>query len=243
MSFPTLKIAVFADGAERESMLKRHQEGFVKGFTTNPTLMAKAGIPDYHAFAESILSVIKDLPISFEVFSDDFSEMEKQARLIGSWGANVNIKIPISNTKGESSLPLIRTLLDAGLKLNVTAILPAEQIDALRKILKPGDDVIVSIFAGRIADTGIDPIPLMKKAVQDYKALPKAKILWASPREVLNIYQAEAAGCHIITATNELIEKLHLHGKSLSDYSLDTVKMFYNDAAKAGFSLRIPTKV
>jgi transaldolase len=243
MSFPDLKIAVFADGAERGAMIKRYQEGFVKGFTTNPTLMAKADLRDYQAFAESVLSVIKELPISFEVFSDNFDEMEKQARLIGSWGPNVNIKIPITNTKGTSAFPLIRRLLDNGLKLNVTAILAAGQIERLRKLLKASDDVIVSVFAGRIADTGVDPIPMMKKAVKEYRSLPKAKILWASPREVLNIYQADACGCHIITATDDLIEKLHLNGKPLKEFSLDTVKMFYNDAQKAGFSLRIPAKV
>lgn len=243
MSFPDLKIAVFADGAQQDAMIKRYREGFVKGFTTNPTLMAKAGVRDYQAFAESVLSVIKELPISFEVFSDDFNEMEKQARLIGSWGPNVNIKIPITSTQGAFSFALIRRLLDHGLKLNVTAIQAPEQIEGLRGILKAADDVIVSIFAGRIADTGVDPMPIMKKAVKDYRPLPKAKILWASPREVLNIYQAEFCGCHIITATDDLIEKLHLHGKPLTEYSLDTVKMFYNDAQKAGFSLRVPTKV
>lgn len=243
MSFPELKIAVFADGAQQDAMIKRYQEGFVKGFTTNPTLMSKAGLRDYQAFAESVLLVIKELPISFEVFSDHFDEMEKQARLIGSWGANVNIKIPITNTHGTSALPLVRRLLDLGLKLNITAIMAPEQIERLRKILKAADDVIVSIFAGRIADSGVDPIPLMKKAVKMFRPLPKAKILWASPREVLNIYQAESCGCHIITATDDLIEKLHLHGKPLNEFSLDTVKMFYNDAQKAGFSLRVPAKV
>jgi len=242
MGFPNLKIAVYADGAEHGAMVKRYHEGFVKGFTTNPTLMAKAGIQDYQVFAQSVLSVIKTLPISFEVFSDDFEEMERQAQLIGSWGANVNIKIPITNTKGKSSLPLIERLLGQGLKLNVTAILAVEQIDALRRVLKTQDDVIVSIFAGRIADTGVDPVPMMKRAVEDYRALPKAKILWASPREVLNIYQEEACGCHIITATNDLIEKLSLHRKPLHDYSLDTVKMFYNDAQKAGFTLPITSE-
>ena len=163
--------------------------------------------------------------------------MERQARLIGGWAANVNIKIPITNTKGESSLPLIRRLLDNGLKLNVTAIMPQTQLDALKKILKPADDVIISIFAGRIADTGVDPIPAMKKAVAAFKPFPKAKVLWASPREVLNVYQAEQCGCHIITATDDLIAKLAQHGKPLDEFSLDTVKMFFNDAQKAGFKL------
>ena len=236
MNYPSLKIAVFADGANLADMVKRSREGYVKGFTTNPR-MAKAGLNDYEAFAKSVLAEIKTLPISFEVFSDDFADMERQARIIGAWAPNVNIKIPITNTKKESSLPLVRKLLDSGLKLNVTAILPDGQLDGLRKILKTPDDVIISIFAGRIADTGVDPIPAMKKAVADFKPFPKAKILWASPREVLNIYQAEACGCHIITATDDLIAKLALHGKPLDEYSLDTVKMFYNDAQKAGFKI------
>jgi transaldolase len=237
MGFPALKIAVFADGANREAMLRRYQEGFVKGFTTNPTLMNKAGITQYETFAKDVLGTIKTLPISFEVFSDEFEEMERQAKKIGSWGPNVNVKIPITNTRGESSLPLIRRLFDQGLRLNITAILPEEQIDALRKILKPQDDAIVSVFAGRIADSGRDPIPLMRKAVKEFQGLPKAKILWASPREVLNVYQAEECGCHIITATDDLIAKLPLKGKPLAEYSLDTVKMFYNDAQKAAFKI------
>ena len=199
--------------------------------------MRNAGVKNYRAFIRDILSEITDLPISFEVFSDEFDDMERQAKIIGSWGTNVNVKIPITNTRKESSLPLIRKLFDQGLKLNITAILASEQIAELRNILKPEDDAIVSIFAGRVADSGIDPIPMMKKAVDDYKTLPKAKILWASPREVLNIYQAEACGCHIITATDDLIAKLPLKGKPLDEYSLDTVKMFYTDAQKAGFKI------
>jgi transaldolase len=243
MNFPQLKIALFADGANRETMIHRYREGFIKGFTTNPTLMAKAGITNYEAFAKSVLADIKDLPISFEVFSDEFDEMESQADLIGSWGSNVNIKIPITNTRGESSLPLIQRLLKKSLKLNVTAILTREQWLGLSKILKPSDDVIVSIFAGRIADTGTDPVPMMLEAVEDFHYFPKAKVLWASPREVLNIFQAEHCGCDIITATDDLIAKLSLHGKDLSEFSLDTVKMFYNDAHKAGFKLPSLTKV
>ena len=194
-SYPKLKVAVYADGANKDDMLKRYREGFVKGFTTNPTLVAKAGVKDYSAFAKSILAEIKTLPISFEVFSDDPAEMEREALIIGSWGSNVNIKIPITNTQGTPTLPLIRKLLDKSLKLNVTAIFTQEQLDGLREILKPQDDVIVSIFAGRIADTGVDPVPLMRKAVQDYKHLTDSKILWASPREALNIYQAQDCGC------------------------------------------------
>jgi len=237
MGFPPLKIAVFADGANRDAMVKRYQEGFVKGFTTNPTLMAKAGITDYERFARSVLETIKTLPISFEVFSDEFDEMERQAKKISSWGANVNVKIPITNTRGESSFPLIRRLFDQGLKLNITAIQTEEQVQGLSKILKTQDDAIVSIFAGRVADTGRDPIPAMRKAVHTFIALPKAKVLWASPREVLNIYQAETCGCQIITATDDLIAKLSLHMKSLEEFSLDTVKMFYADAQKAGFKI------
>lgn len=232
-----LKIHVYADGASLEEMVRQYRSGVPKGFTTNPTLMAKAGIRDYAAFAKAVLAEIKDLPISFEVFADDFSEMERQAQLIGAWGSNVYIKIPITNTKGESALPLARRLLQKGLKLNMTAILTDAQIHGLREALSPQDDVIVSIFAGRIADTGVDPVPMMRRAVDAYRALPKAKILWASPREVLNIYQAEECGCHIITVTDDLLKKLSLHGKNLGEYSLDTVKMFYSDAQKAGFKL------
>lgn len=232
-----LKVHLYADGANKQDMLKRYKEGGVKGFTTNPSLMVKAGITDYQGFAKEILSEIKDLPISFEVFSDEFEDMARQARIIKSWGANVNVKIPITNTKKQSSLDLIKTLLKEDIKLNVTALLAEDQIHGLREVLQPKDDVIVSIFAGRIADTGIDPVPIMRKAVQTYAKLPKAKILWASPREILNLYQAEECGCHIITMTDDQISKIKLKGKNLSEYSLETVTMFYNDAKKAGFKL------
>ena len=233
----SLKTKIFADGADLKSIVSLSKDPLITGFTTNPTLMAKAGITDYCAFAKTILAEIKDLPISFEVFADEFSEMERQAQTIGSWGENVYIKIPITNTKGETALPLIRRLLDKGLKLNVTAILTQAQIDGLRGLMGPNDDVIVSIFAGRIADTGVDPVPIMRRAVEQYRGLPKAKILWASPREVLNIYQADECGCHVITVTDDLLKKLALRDKDLGEYSLDTVKMFYNDATKAGFKL------
>ncbi len=236
-AFPSLRIAVFADGANRDEMLKRYREGFVRGFTTNPTLMAKAGVRDYEAFARAILAEIADLPISFEVFSDEFPEMETQAKKIGGWGPNVNVKIPITNTRGESSLPLIRRLLDAGSKLNVTAVFTERQLGELRELARTEDDLIVSIFAGRIADSGVDPIPTMTHAVDWFRDRSGSKILWASPREVLNVYQAEACGCHIITATDDVIGKLALHGKPLADFSLDTVKMFHGDARKAGFSI------
>ncbi len=200
--------------------------------------MAKAGVRDYAAFAHDVLAVIRDLPISFEVFSDEFAEMERQALLIASWGPNVNVKIPITNTRGVPSLGVIRSLLDQRVKLNVTAILAREQWLGVREVLRPEDDVIVSIFAGRIADTGVDPVPLMTQAVADYRALPNVKVLWASPREALNVYQADACGCHIITATDDLISKVQaLRGKSLAEFSLETVRMFEGDARKAGFQL------
>lgn len=232
-----LKIHVYSDGAQKDDILNIYRGGFVKGFTTNPTLMAKAGIRNYEEFAKSLLSEIKDLPISFEVFSDDFEEMERQADKIASWGSNVNIKIPITNTKGEPSLRLIRRLLDKSYKLNVTAIMTDTQTKGLKEILNSKDDVIVSIFAGRIADTGIDPIPIMKKTVNEYKDLSGSKILWASPRETLNIFQANDCGCHIITATPDLIKKLSSYEKNLNEFSLETVKMFYDDAKRAGFSI------
>ncbi|CAM6054837.1 unnamed protein product [Sphagnum tenellum] len=233
----SFRVALFADGANKDQMLKRYHEGLAKGFTTNPTLMAKAGIRDYAGFAKDILKTIKDMPISFEVFSDDFQEMEKQAAEINSWGTNVNVKIPITNTKGEPSLKLIRTLFDQKMKLNITALFTEAQLTGLREILKPEDDAIVSIFAGRIADTGVDPLPMMRKAVRDFAPYTHSKILWASPREALNIYQADESGCHIITLTDELLSKVSLRGKALNEYSLDTVKMFYKDATQAGFQL------
>lgn len=231
------KVALYADGANKDQMLKRYQEGLVQGFTTNPTLIAKAGIRDYMSFAKDILKTIKDLPISFEVFSDEFDEMERQAVEINSWGANVNVKIPITNTKSKPSLALIRRLFDQKMKLNITAIFTEEQLNGLREILKPEDNAIISIFAGRIADTGVDPMPIMKKAVQTFSTFPGSKILWASPREALNLYQADDCGCHIITMTDDQLNKISLRGKSLEEYSLDTVKMFYKDATAAGFQL------
>ncbi len=236
-SLPKFKTAIYLDGAYKDEMLTRNKEGFVKGFTTNPTLMAKAGVKDYKAFALELLSSIKELPISFEVFSDEFPEMQRQAEEIASWGQNVSVKIPIMNTKREPAYPLIKKLLAQGVKLNVTAIFTMDQLQNLREVMGPKDDVIVSIFAGRIADTGVDPMPIMKSAVKMFADLPKAKILWASPREVLNVYQAEDCGCHIITATNDIISKLKFHKKSLEDFSQETVAMFYQDGLKAGFKL------
>lgn len=232
-----LRIQLFADGADRKGMLDMYQNPRVAGFTTNPTLMRKAGISDYRAFAKDILSVIKDRPISFEVFADEFAEMERQALEIRSWGTNVYVKIPVTNTQRKPSYELIQRLSDAGVQLNVTALLTLEQVRAVAQALKNGAPSVVSVFAGRIADTGLDPMPLMAEALSILKVAPRAELLWASPREVLNIYQADQVGCHIITATNDLIKKLDLQGKDLAEYSLETVKMFYDDAKAAGFTL------
>ena len=237
MNIKLMKIKIFADGADVESMLKAKNEGIVKGFTTNPSLMKKAGVKNYEEFARSVLSEIKDLPVSFEVLSDDFYIMEKEALKIASWGPNVYIKIPIVNTKGESSVPLISKLTNLGLKINVTAILTIEQIELLSDALSPKTYSIVSIFAGRIADTGVDPIPIIKKAIELFKNNKNAEILWASTREILNIMQAEWAGCHIITVTDDILKKMNLLGKNLTGFSVDTVKMFYNDSVESGYKL------
>jgi len=234
--FP-LRIHVFADGANAEEMLKIYRTGTASGFTTNPTLMRQSGISDYSAFAREVLAEIRDLPISFEVFADEFPEMDRQARLIASWGDNVFVKIPITNTRGDSSAPLIRALSAAGIKLNVTAILTLEQVALVCDSLSPATEAVISVFAGRIADTGRDPVPIMKESVGLARALPLAQVLWASPREVLNIYQAEACGCHIITVTKPLLDKLSSHGKDLGQLSLETVRMFYDDAQRAEYSL------
>jgi transaldolase len=232
-----LRIKLFADGADRQGILEMYRNPAVAGFTTNPTLMRKAGITDYRSFAKSILAEIRDRPISFEVFADEFPEMERQAREIGSWGDNVYVKIPVTNTKREPSYELIRRLANAGVKLNVTALLTLDQVRAVGDALKNGAPSVVSVFAGRIADTGVDPVPLMAEALQILKGAKDAELLWASPREVLNVYQADEVGCHIITATNDLIKKLSFNGKDLSDFSLETVQMFYDDAKAAGFTL------
>jgi len=231
------KIKLFADGADLSAMKEAYREGVVKGFTTNPTLMKKAGITDYEAFAKDVLSEITDLPISFEVFSDKFEAMEQEARKIASWGPNVNIKIPITNTKGESSVPLIKKLSADGLSLNVTAILTLEQVKAVAGALTDGVKSIVSVFAGRIADTGRDPVPYMTEAAAILKSRPSVELLWASSRELLNIFQAQQCGCHIITVTNDILKKLSMVGKDLTALSLDTVKMFYHDARSSGYRL------
>jgi transaldolase len=232
-----LRVKIFADGADKAGMLEMAARPYISGFTTNPTLMRKAGVSDYRAFAREILSAITDRPISFEVFSDEFAEMERQAHEIASWGANVYVKIPVSNTRGEPAYGLIRRLAKAGIKLNVTAILTLEQVREVSSALAGGPPSCVSVFAGRIADTGRDPVPLMAAAVELLRLYPNQELIWASPRELLNIFQADAIGCHIITVTNDILKKLSLVGKDLAAYSLETVKMFYDDAQRAGYVL------
>jgi transaldolase len=232
-----LKVKLFADGADKAGMLEMYAKSFVKGLTTNPTLMRKAGISDYKAFALDILSAIKDKPISFEVFSDDFADMHRQALEIASWGSNVYVKLPITNTKREPAYDLIRGLTKEGVKVNVTALMTLEQVRDTVAALNPKVPSYVSVFAGRIADTGRDPVPVMAASVELLKLNRLAELIWASPRELLNIFQADAVGCHIITATNDILKKLSLLDYDLSDYSLDTVKMFYKDATEAGFKL------
>jgi transaldolase len=218
-------------------MIEEYKKGVASGFTTNPTLMKKAGVKSYEEFAKAALKAIPDLPISFEVFSDDLPGMEREARKIAGWGKNVYIKIPVTNTKGESTAPLVKKLSHDGLKLNVTAILTLDQVKTVAKALSPDTPSIVSIFAGRIADTGRDPMPIMKDAVKVLKPLPKAELLWASTRELLNLIQAESSGCHIITITNDILKKVPQVGKDLSLLSLETVQMFYSDAQSAGYRI------
>jgi transaldolase len=232
-----LKVKIFADGADRAGMLDLYRNPIIKGFTTNPTLMRNAGITDYEAFAREILRAIPDRPISLEVFSDDFAEMESQARRIASWGNNVYVKIPVTNTQGESSVPLIRRLAKEGVQQNVTALMTVAQVRDVAAALGSGPSACISVFAGRIADTGRDPVPLMAAAVQLMAMYPQLELIWASPRELLNIFHADSVGCHIITVTHDTLKKLSLVGKDLDEYSLDTVKMFRNDAVKAGFRL------
>lgn len=237
MAIGARKVKLFQDGADLDAMIAAKRHNLVAGFTTNPTLMRKAGVADYKAFALKAIAAIPDLPISFEVFSDDFEAMEREAREIASWGGYTYVKIPITNTKSESAAPLIRKLSAEGFSLNVTAILTIEQVKAVAAAVSPKARLIVSVFAGRIADTGVDPVPLMTEAVALLKHLPKTELLWASPREVLNVVQADKCGCHIITATPDIIAKMTLFGKNLDQYSLETVKMFHDDARAAGFKL------
>ena len=230
-------IKIFADGADKAGMLSMYNNPRIDGFTTNPTLMRKAGITDYIGFAKEILQTIDDKPVSFEVFADEFEEMERQAREIATWGSNVYVKIPVINTKKISCASLIKKLSAEGVQLNITAILSLEQVSEVAEALKNGSSSFVSVFAGRIADTGVDPVPLMKRALEILKPVSNAELLWASPREVLNVYQAESIGCHIITATNDILKKLDLKGKDLEEYSLETVQMFFDDAQQAGYRL------
>lgn len=233
-----LKVKIFADGADKVSILALNQKPYIKGFTTNPTLMRKAGVADYEAFAKDLLAEIKDKSISFEVFSDEFDEMERQAKKIASWAENVYVKIPITNTKGESSFDLVKRLAGAGVKLNITAILTLEQVRHILPALTPGNPSIISVFAGRTANTGRDPIPLMKEAKGLTSSVGGAELLWASSREFLNIFHAEEAGCDIITVTPELLKIADLWlGRDLTEVSLDTVQLFYNDAKSAGYTL------
>jgi transaldolase len=231
------RVKIFADGANVARMVEMYHDPLISGFTTNPTLMRKAGVKEYRTFAREVLDVIKDKPISFEVFSDEFGEMERQAKEIASWGKNVTVKIPVTNTKGKSSVDLIRKLSKANVRVNVTAMMTLEQVMGVVPALADGPGGYVSVFAGRVADSGRDPVPIMAEIVAYLKSFPKIELIWASPREVLNIVQAESIGCHIITATNDVLKKLPLIGKDLGEFSLDTVKMFYDDARAAGYSL------
>jgi transaldolase len=232
-----LKIKLYADGADKAGMLEMYRNPMVKGFTTNPTLMRRAGITNYQTFARDILKAIPDRSISFEVFADEFNEMEEQAHQIASWGENVMVKIPITNTRGQSAAPLIKRLSAAGIRMNITALLTLKQVEEVAHVLAKNTPAYVSVFAGRVADTGIDPVPVMEKSLEILADLPRAELLWASPRELLNVYQANDMGCHIITATNDILSKLVMVGKDLTEYSLDTVKMFYKDATAAGYSI------
>ncbi len=233
-----LKVKIFADGADLAGMKEMYANPLIEGFTTNPTLMRKAGVQDYEAFARQVVEAIPDRPISFEVFADEFDEMERQALNISSWGDHVYVKIPVTNTKQQFTGTLIERLSKAGVALNVTAVMLPEQVRSITERLAPDTPAIISVFAGRIADSGRDPVPLMQEAVEIIGAKPKAELIWASPREVLNIFQADSVGCHIITATNDLLNKLSIVGKDLESYSLETVQMFYQDAAAAKYTIQ-----
>jgi transaldolase len=233
-----LKVKIFADGADRAGMLQMYRQPYIKGFTTNPTLMRKAGVTDYEGFAREILAAIPDRPISFEVFADDFENMEWQAAQIAGWGENVYVKIPVTNSQARSSAPLIRRLAARGIKLNITAVFTLEQVEQVSRAMCGRIPAVVSIFAGRIADTGLDPVPIMEQAKDIVRRYPPTQLLWASPREVLNIIQADRLGCDIITVSNDILARLNHLGRNLEEFSLETVRMFYQDAVKAGFSLR-----
>jgi transaldolase len=236
-SVSSLRVKIFADGASLAEMTAWARRPEIRGFTTNPTLMRQAGVRDYEAFARDVLRAIPDRPISFEVFSDDFDDMERQAARIAEWGENVYVKIPITNTQAQPSKPLIYRLSHAGVKVNVTAVLSLRQVQEAADALNGGASSNISVFAGRIADTGRDPVPLMREALAIVSEIPSIEVIWASPREALNVYQADEVGCHIITATGSILDKLGLAGKDLDEFSLDTVRMFRNDAVKAGYEL------
>jgi transaldolase len=236
-SLSQLRVKIFADGADKAGMLDMHANPYIKGLTTNPSLMRKAGIANYRSFARDVLSEIKDKPICFEVLADEFAEMERQAVEIAGWADNVYVKIPITNTKRETCRALVKRLADRRVKLNVTAVMTLAQVKEILAALNPATASYVSVFAGRIADTGIDPLPLMREAVELLKVNAKSELVWASSREIFNIIQANDIGCHVITVTNDILKKLSLIGYDLNEYSLDTVKMFYDDARGAGFSL------
>lgn len=237
-SLSTLRVKIYADGADKAGILDLYAKPYIKGLTTNPTLMNKSGIKDYETFARDILQTVTAKPISFEVFADEFPEMKRQALLIAGWGRNVYVKIPITNTRRETAVPLIRELAQQGVQLNITAMLTLEQVRAVAAALNPQVPSVVSLFAGRIADTGVDPMPIMRTSRELLAGQPKAELLWASVREVLNIVQAEQSGCHIVTVQHDILAKAaKLLGMDLGDLSLDTVKMFANDAAAAGYRL------
>lgn len=242
-SAAALKIKIFADGANMAGISEMYSNPLIKGFTTNPSLMRNAGVADYKAFAHDVLKAVSDRPVSFEVFADDFPTMAAQAEEIASWGRNVYVKIPVTNTKGESSTPLINHLSRAGVKINVTAVMTLDQVREIAAALDETTPAVVSVFAGRIADTGRDPVPHMAEALRILKAKPNAELLWASPRELLNIFQADAINCHIITVTNDVLKKLSIVGKDLTGYSLETVAMFYRDATAAGYQIAVKRPV
>ena len=240
LNIALFRVKIFADGADRASILDLAVNPLIKGFTTNPTLMRKAGIADYESFGRSLAREIPNRPFSFEVLSDDFDEMEQQALNIATWGDNVYVKIPITDTRGRSSASLVKRLAERGVKINVTALMTLAQVDAVLPSLRNGPPSCISIFAGRIADAGCDPLPVLCQTLARLRAHPQIELIWASPRELFNIVQAEEIGCHIITVTHDLLKKLPLIGRDLSEYSLDTVKMFVNDARAANFTLQNP---
>lgn len=238
LSVENLQVKLFADGADLSGMLEMNAKPYIKGLTTNPTLMRKAGITNYKEFATEVLSQIKEKPISFEVFSDDLEIMKRQALEIASWAENVYVKIPVTNTLGISTSPVIEFLVKQGVKVNVTALMTSEQVETVARVLDPNVPSYVSLFAGRISDTGRNPEPIMKRALEILEKLDRTELIWASPRELLNVFQANSIGCHIITATTDILNKLKLVGYELENYSLDTVKMFYTDARDAGYEIK-----